>query len=191
MRLDAFPGRGQTQPGTAVLRGIKRFEHVHRSRLIHPAAGINQIQGDSLSGQSRPHGKLPTVGHRLDRILDQIHQRRFQRLVVHHDERQFGIQIADNFHALVTTLRIKKSQHTFDSIVQTARRHVEMLDSRESQKIIEQSLEPDALLLDDVDFVERPAIFLRFRRSKVFGQEFHIHADDRQRVLDLMGQSAG
>ena len=44
---------------------------------------------------------------------------------------------------------------------------------------------------DQLDLLHRPAVARRLALAEVLGQELHVQADGRERVLDLVGQPAG
>ena len=68
---------------------------------------------------------------------------------------------------------------------------LELADLVEPQEVVEQVLQPRALPADHVDLGQGPPLAGRLRLGKILGQEVHVHADDRERILDLVGQRAG
>ncbi len=61
----------------------------------------------------------------------------------------------------------------------------------EFEEIVQQILQPRALLVDDIELGPGPPLARRLRVGKILGQQIHVHANHGQRVLDLMRQRAG
>src|SRR5690606_23269923 len=116
--------------------------------------------------------------------------RRLQGLTVEHHARQIGIEIANDLDLLLLRLRLIERQHAFDLIVQTTSAQVQSAQPGELEKVVEQTFEPRALLLHDLDLGERPAFARRLRLVEILGQQLHVHANHREWVFDLVRQRA-
>ena len=68
---------------------------------------------------------------------------------------------------------------------------IQIAAAREAEKIVEQILQPSALLADHFDFGQRPAFARRSAFGEILGQELHVHANHGEWVLDLMRQRTG
>ena len=81
-------------------------------------------------------------------------------------------------------------QHLPDLHVQVARLKVQPVGLGELEEVVQQVLQPLAFPLHQFDLLQRAAVAGRFGVAEILGQQLHVHADRRQRVLDFVGQPA-
>src|SRR3989304_3533690 len=70
--LDNPPADRQPHPHAALPRGEERAEEVLPVRLPDPRPGILDDDPALSSVGGNPHGDIPSVGHRFDRVRQQV-----------------------------------------------------------------------------------------------------------------------
>jgi len=111
-------------------------------------------------------------------------------LFVQLDAGQSRIEEADEFDVGLFRLRLKEREHPVHHLVQTARRQFQIAEAGELEEVAEQVFQAGTLFLDRFDLGQRAAFVGRLGAGEILRQQFHVHADDGQRVLDLVRQRA-
>ena len=101
------------------------------------------------------------------------------------------IEIAQQLDVRLLGLGREEVEHAVDLLVQVRGLEADGADLGEVQKIVEQVLQPLAFLLHDGDLGRGAAVARRLGLGEVLGQQLHVQADRRERVLDLVRQPAG
>ena len=98
--------------------------------------------------------------------------------------------LVDRIEVVVRFLAVLElfKQGLVDLDVQIGRHQVHVADLGVLEKVVEQILQALALALHRADPLEGPPLRGSLGLFQVFGQQFHIEANRREGILDLMGQ---
>ena len=133
---------------------------------------------------------MAAVRHRLPRVLSKIHQDLPNERLIQLDERKIRFQVQADFVAVLLRRRSVKVNEVPDKCIEVGRHELLIADSRELQKIVQQLIEPHGLLLDLLQLLEHSPVARIPAVLHVLDKQLQIEAHRRQRIADLMRESA-
>lgn len=124
-------------------------------------------------------------------VEHQVQQGLLEQVSIEPDRREIGVELGPNDDRLHRRGGLVEVANLFDDRVQVNGFQLQVLDAGEPEEVLEDAMQPEDFVLEPLDPLANPTVARRLAVLKILGQQVEVQPEGRERIADLVGESAG